>query len=45
MHGADGGCLLTTGLDQITLYRLMQTMGEDAVVNSCMRPGYQCQWR
>lgn len=44
LRGADGGCLLTTGLDQITLYRLMQIMGEDAFVSSCMRPGYQCQW-
>jgi len=45
VRGAEGGCLLTTGLDQITLYRLMQIMGEDAFVSSCMRPGHQCQWR
>lgn len=44
VRGADGGCCLTTRLDQITLYRLMQIMGEDSFVSSCMRPGYQCQW-
>lgn len=44
VRGADGGCHLTIGLDQITLYRLMKIMGEDAFLSSCMRPEYQCQW-
>lgn len=44
VRGAGGGCSLTNGLDQITLYQLMRIMGEDAFVSSCMRPGYQCQW-
>ena len=43
-RGAEGGCHLQTGLDQITLFRLMQAMDEDSAVSSCMKPGYECQW-
>lgn len=44
LRGAEGGCILSVGLDQVTLYRLMQVMEEDSSVISCMRPGYQCHW-
>lgn len=43
-RGAEGGCSLKTGLDQISLFRLMQVMDEDSAVSSCMKPGYECQW-
>lgn len=45
LRGAGGGCVLAAGLEQVTLYRLMQTMEEDSSVSSCTKPGYQCQWR
>lgn len=45
LRGADGGCVLAADLEQITFLRLMQTMEEDALVSSCMKPGYKCQWR
>lgn len=45
IRGADGGCVLAESLEKVTLYRLMQAMGEDSSVSSCMKPGYQCQWR
>lgn len=44
LRGADGGCSLAAGLDQVTLYRLMQAMDEESYVSSCMKPGYQCPW-
>lgn len=44
LRGTDGGCVLATGLEQVTLYRLMKAMEEDSFVSSCMKPGYQCQW-
>lgn len=43
-RGADGGCALAIGLEEITLYRLIKAMEEDSLVSSCMKPGYQCQW-
>ena len=43
-RGAEGGCHLQTGLDQITLFHLMQAMDEDSAVSSCMKQGYECQW-
>lgn len=44
LRGAEGGCMLAVGLDQVTLYQLMQAMEEDPAVISCMRPGFTCQW-
>ena len=44
LRGADGGCTLAAGLEQVTFLQLLQTMEEDAYVSSCMKPGYQCQW-
>lgn len=44
LRGAEGGCMLAKGLDQVTLHQLMQVMEEDSSVISCMRPGFECQW-
>lgn len=45
LRGAGGGFVLAAALEKVTLYRLMQAMGEDALVISCMKPGYRCPWR
>ena len=44
-RGADGGCRLLAELDKVTLYDLMEAMGEDCRLSGCMTPGYQCTWR
>lgn len=44
-RGAEGGYLLTSDLGQVSLYDLMQAMGEDRRISSCMDPGYRCPWR
>ncbi|MPN49353.1 HTH-type transcriptional repressor NsrR [bioreactor metagenome] len=45
LRGPDGGSVLATELERVTLYRLMQAMEEDSSVSSCTKPGYECQWR
>lgn len=45
LRGAEGGCILAAGLDQITLYQLIQVMEQDSAISVCMQPGYLCQWR
>jgi Rrf2 family protein len=44
LRGAEGGCVLSAQLEQVSLYQLMQIMEEDSSVSSCMKPGYQCTW-
>jgi len=44
LRGADGGCVLATGLEQVPLSRLMKIMEEDSSISPCMKPGYQCLW-
>lgn len=44
LRGAEGGCVLATELNRISLYQLMQAMEEDSSVISCMKPDYQCKW-
>lgn len=44
LRGSDGGCMLATGLDQVSFLQLMQTMEEDSFLSSCMKPGYRCKW-
>ena len=44
LRGTNGGCVLSTGLEQVSLYRLMQIMEEDSSISPCMKPGYQCPW-
>ncbi|WOC32471.1 MULTISPECIES: RrF2 family transcriptional regulator [Caproicibacterium] len=45
LRGAGGGFLLETSLKKVTLYQLMQVMGEDFSVVDCMKPGYACTWQ
>ena len=44
LRGADGGYVLATGLEQVSLFRLMQIMEEDSSISPCMKPGYECLW-
>lgn len=44
LRGADGGCVLATNLENVTMRRLMCAMEEDSSVCSCMKPDYKCNW-
>lgn len=45
VRGACGGYQLTKDLHDVTLLQLMKAVGEEGVVNACIRPGYECSWR
>lgn len=45
IRGASGGYELKRDLHEMTLLDLMDAVGEEGVVNACMRPGYVCSWR
>lgn len=45
LRGAGGGCVLEVELKNVSFLRLLRTMEEDAIVSSCMKPGYRCSWR
>lgn len=44
LRGVDGGYVLATGLDRVSLLRLMQVMEESSSISPCMKPGYECLW-
>lgn len=44
LRGTGGGCVLNTELKQVSLYRLMNAMEGELIVNSCMNPDYICSW-
>lgn len=41
-HGAKGGCCLSTDLETVSLYELLEGMNGDRLVSECLMPGYQC---
>ena len=41
-RGAAGGCRLSAGLSQVTLYDLLLALGEPSAIAACMEPGYAC---
>ena len=43
--GPGGGCQLRENLDRVSLYDLMQAIGEKGVLSTCMDPAYSCPWR
>ncbi len=43
-RGSNGGCLLNCDLKKLTLYDLLEIMGEDYQINACMQSGYECSW-
>jgi Rrf2 family protein len=44
LRGPGGGYRLSTPLDQVTLYQLIQMAEAPLYVSPCIRPGYQCPW-
>lgn len=45
VRGACGGYQLTMDLHDVKLLDLMKAVGEEGIVNACLRPGYQCSWQ
>lgn len=45
IRGASGGYELLKDLCEINLLDLMDAVGEEGVVNACIKPGYECAWR
>lgn len=44
-RGSNGGCLLKVDLNTISLYDLIEAVEKNAFFTTCMRDGYQCEWR
>lgn len=45
VRGASGGYQLMKDLHEVNLLNLMEAVGEEGVVNACIKPGYECTWR
>lgn len=45
IRGNKGGCRLCCDLNQITLYDLLQIVGDHAEISACMEFGYECSRR
>lgn len=43
-RGSSGGCMLNYNLAELTLFDLLEVMGENYQINACMEKGYQCSW-
>ena len=43
-RGSNGGCRLSYDLKELSLYELLEIMGENYRINACMQPGYECTW-
>lgn len=44
IRGGNGGCQLKADLTQVSLYDLLNAMGEKVELIACMEAGYQCGW-
>ncbi|MEG1912078.1 MAG: Rrf2 family transcriptional regulator [Cloacibacillus sp.] len=44
-RGAEGGCSLKADLSSVTLYDLLACINEEFLINACMSPSHDCQWR
>ena len=44
VRGSGGGCLLDCYLRELSLYRLLEIMGDDDRINACMASEYECSW-
>lgn len=44
VRGSGGGCLLDCDLRELSLYRLLEIMGDDDRINACMASEYECSW-
>jgi Rrf2 family protein len=45
IRGASGGCRLLADLKTVNLYHLLEIMGKNRDLISCLQPGFQCAWR
>ncbi len=43
-RGSNGGCLLSYDLKELSLYDLLEIMGENYQINACMQHDYECTW-
>ncbi|MEG2988711.1 MAG: Rrf2 family transcriptional regulator [Oscillospiraceae bacterium] len=44
-RGSKGGCLVIADLNLLTLYDVMEAIGENGIISACVNPEYQCTWR
>ena len=44
IRGGNGGCQLKADLTQVSLYDLLNAMGEKVELIACMEAGYRCSW-
>ncbi|MCI1951577.1 MAG: Rrf2 family transcriptional regulator [Clostridiales bacterium] len=44
-RGTGGGCALTSDLNSITLYQLINAMEQSAFLTACTKPGQHCSWQ
>jgi Rrf2 family protein len=44
-RGAQGGCVLVSDLRKTSLYDLMNVLEEDPAISSCVKDGYDCEWK
>jgi Rrf2 family protein len=44
-RGKDGGAKLACDLNGITMYSLVEALGERKYISACTKPGYVCEYR
>ena len=44
-RGSSGGCSLIVDLKTITLLKLINAVETNALLTTCMKHGYKCEWR
>jgi Rrf2 family protein len=44
-RGKDGGTVLSCDLANVTMYDLIEALGERKYVSACTTPGYVCEYR
>ena len=45
MRGAQGGCVLVGNLRKTSLYDLINVLEGNRAISSCMKEGYECEWK
>ena len=44
-RGALGGCVLTGDLRRTSLYDLINILDAERAIGSCLKDGYECEWK
>jgi Rrf2 family protein len=44
-RGKDGGAQLSCDLNGLTMYSLVEALGERKYISACTKPGYECEYR